>query len=75
MWPSKIKIRLRRRKHSLLAQQNGFGGFGPQFFDKMLSLVNHRALINTSVACAVGPSVSTSSTDFFFPNLVFLEFI
>ncbi len=27
--------------------------------------------INTSVACAVGPSVSTSSTDFSFQNLVF----
>jgi hypothetical protein len=26
---------------------------------------------NTSVACAVGPSVTTSSTDFFFQNLVF----
>jgi len=29
----------------------------------------------TSVACAVGPSVTTSSTDFSFQNLVFLEFI
>jgi hypothetical protein len=29
----------------------------------------------TSVACAVGPSVTTSSTDFSFQNLVFLKFI
>ncbi len=42
MWPSKIKIRRRKLKHALVAQQNGFG---PQFFDKMLSLVDHRALV------------------------------
>jgi hypothetical protein len=29
----------------------------------------------TSVACAIGPSVTKSSTDFSFQNLVFLEFI
>jgi hypothetical protein len=29
----------------------------------------------TSVACAVGPSVTTSSTDFFLPQPVFFEFI
>jgi hypothetical protein len=29
----------------------------------------------TSVACAVGPSVITASTDFSFQNLVFWEFI
>jgi hypothetical protein len=31
--------------------------------------------IVTSVACAVGPSFTMSSTDFSFKNLVFLEFI
>jgi hypothetical protein len=30
-------------------------------------------LTYTSVACAVDPSVTTSSTDFFFQNLVFLN--
>jgi hypothetical protein len=33
----------------------------------------HHDIISTSVACAVGPtSVTTSSTDFSFQNLVFL---
>jgi len=32
---------------------------------------SHALLMITSVACAVGPSVTTSSTDFSFQNLVF----
>jgi len=32
-------------------------------------------IMGTSVACAVGPSVITSTTDSSFKNLVFLEFI
>ncbi len=32
-------------------------------------------IIGTSVACAIGPSVTMSSTDFSFQNLVFWEFI
>jgi hypothetical protein len=32
-------------------------------------------IVNTSLACAVGPSVTMSSTDFSFQNLVFSEFI
>ncbi len=40
-----------------------------------LHLVTHQ-IIPTSVACGVGPSVTTSSTDFSFQNLVFFwEFI
>jgi hypothetical protein len=31
--------------------------------------------IENSVACAIGPSVTMSLTDFSFQNLVFLEFI
>ncbi len=33
------------------------------------------SFIWTSTACAVGPSVTTSSTDFSFQNLIFWEFI
>jgi len=36
---------------------------------------NHALLMITSVVCAVGPSVTTSSTDFFLPKPGFLEFI
>jgi len=32
---------------------------------------DQHVLITTSVACAIGPSVTTSSTDFSFQNLVF----
>jgi hypothetical protein len=37
---------------------------------KECNLTNY-VLETTSVACAVGPSVTTSSTDFSFQNLVF----
>ncbi len=37
---------------------------------KECTLTNY-VLESTSVACAVGPSVTTSSTDFSFQNLVF----
>ncbi len=43
---------------------------------QLVEFQNTPGYICTSVACAVGPIVSTSSTDFFsFQNLVFLEFI
>jgi hypothetical protein len=49
----------------LLAKDNiQVGGFD----DAQISTI-------TSVACAVGPSVTMSSTDFSFQNLVFWEFI
>jgi hypothetical protein len=41
----------------------------PGEFQNMHILNAH--LANTSVTCAVGPSVTTSSTDFSFQNLVF----
>jgi len=37
--------------------------------------INLSVVVTTSVVCAVGASVATSSTDFSFQNLVFLEFI
>jgi hypothetical protein len=41
----------------------------------IISIVNKRKFLKlhciTSVACAVGPSVTMSSTDFSFQNLVF----
>jgi hypothetical protein len=39
------------------------------------ALTEAHSVILTSAACLVGPSVTTSSTDFSFQNLVFLEFI
>jgi len=46
-------------------------GWGPTVhWNGLLSLK-----CKTSVACAIGPSVTTSSTDFSFQNLIFLEFI
>jgi hypothetical protein len=36
MWLSKIKVDEEKLKHTIFAQQNGFG---PTFFEKMLSVV------------------------------------
>jgi hypothetical protein len=44
-------------------------------FKLKLAFENIAMFIFTNVACAVGPSVMTSSIDFSFLNLVFLEFI
>jgi len=49
--------------------------FGRIWADFKLSSFEIPYLIYISVACAVGRSVTMSSTDFSFENLVFLEFI
>ncbi len=39
----------------------------------MKTFESHALLMITTVACAVGPSVITSSTDFSFQNVVFFN--
>ncbi len=50
-------------------QHTNYSGTLPPEFQNMQILNAH--LANTSVSCAVGPSVTTSSTDFSFQNLFF----
>ncbi len=40
-------------------------------FKITIIILGFRYVVDTSVACAIGPSVTTSSTDFSFQNLIF----